>query len=56
MIRSHAALVPPLAAGTITYEIENLDRRLILVQWDQGPATYAFNEDLEIIGELEAVG
>lgn len=32
MIRSRAAVIMPLAQGTIVYETENLERRLILVK------------------------
>ena len=49
MIRSHVGMISPLNEGTITYEIENLERRLILVQWDNGVSTYVFADEIAII-------
>jgi hypothetical protein len=50
MIRSHEVTIQPTNQGTIIYEVENLGRRLILVQWDGGSSTYAFPDEIEIIG------
>jgi hypothetical protein len=49
MIRSHAAVIMPFTQGTIVYEIENLERRLILVKWDTGGSTYVLSEEIEIL-------
>jgi hypothetical protein len=43
LIRDHGVTIEPDNQGTIVYEIEDeiedLERRLILVEWDGGPAT-----------------
>jgi hypothetical protein len=49
MIRSHVGMISPLNEGIITYEIDNLERRLILVQWNTGVSTYVFADEIEII-------
>ena len=53
MLHSHAAMVQPGEQGTITYELENLGRRMVLVQWDNGPSMFAFPEEIEIIGPTD---
>ena len=50
MIRNHTGVIAPLSQGTIRYEIENLGRELIYVQWDAGPAAYVFSDEIEILG------
>jgi hypothetical protein len=50
MIRSHAGVITPLNEGIIIYEIDNLDRRLILVQWSTGLSTYVSADEVEIYG------
>jgi hypothetical protein len=40
--------------GTIVYEIEDLERQLILVQWDGGPSLYVFPSEIEITGTRES--
>lgn len=37
------------AQGTIRYEMENLDRRLVLVEWDQGFTVPVFPHEIEIL-------
>jgi hypothetical protein len=49
MLHSHSAMVQPGQEGTITYEVENLGRWMVLVQWDNGPSLFAFPEEIEII-------
>jgi hypothetical protein len=39
MIRRRDVTIQPATQGTIIYEMENLGRRLILVQWDGGSST-----------------
>jgi len=39
--------------GTICYEIDNLDRRLVLVEWDNGMNIPVFLEEIEILGQPE---
>ena len=53
-IRSHAAMIEAANEGTIVHEFDNLGRRLILVQWDSGPLLYAFSDELEIAGGVDA--
>jgi hypothetical protein len=52
IIRSHAVMIEAGNQGTIVHELENLGRRLILVQWDGGPLLLAFSDEVEITGEL----
>ena len=51
MIRSHAGMISPLKEGIITHEIDNLDRRLILVQWDTGMSTYVFADEIAVVDD-----
>ena len=37
------------AHGTIRYEIDNLDRRLVLVEWDQGFTVPVFPNEIEVL-------
>ena len=53
MLYSHSAMVQPGELGTIAYEVENLGRRMILVQWDNGPSMFAFPDEIEIIGPAD---
>lgn len=41
------------AQGTIRYEIDNLDRRLVLVEWDQGFTVPVFPHEIELISAPE---
>jgi hypothetical protein len=47
-IRTRDVTIQPANQGTIIYEMENLGRRLILVQWDGGSSTYAFPDEVDI--------
>ena len=49
ILHSPIAIIQPGDQGTIAYEVENLGRRLILVQWDNGASMYAFAEEIEIM-------
>ena len=49
LIRIHAGIVAPSSQGTIAYEMENLGRQLIRVQWDMGSSTYVFPDEIEIM-------
>ena len=44
------------AEGTIRYEMDNLDRRLVLVEWDQGFTVPVFPHEIEVLTahELQA--
>jgi hypothetical protein len=50
VIRSHGVMIQPTNQGTILYEMENLGRRLILVQWDDSSSTYVFPDEVEMTG------
>jgi hypothetical protein len=39
------------AQGTIRYEIENLDRHLVLVDWDLGFTVPVFPHEIEVLVE-----
>ena len=49
MLYSHSAMVQSGEQGTINYEVENLGRRMVLVQWDNGSSMFAFPDEIEII-------
>ena len=53
MIRNHKATIQPANRGTIIYEVENLGRRLILVQWDDGSSSYAFPDEVDTNNHCE---
>ncbi len=50
MIRDHGVTIEPDNQGTIVYEIEDLGRRLILVEWDGDSSFYVFPSEIEIRG------
>ena len=39
--------------GTIQYEMENLDRRLVFVTWDNGMNTPVFAHEIEVYMSVE---
>jgi hypothetical protein len=49
IIRRPAGTIEQLGEGTIAFEVENLGRQLIFVQWDTGVATYVFDDEVKII-------
>lgn len=46
--------LPRYSQGTIRCEMENLDRLLILVQWDQGFTVPVFPHEIELCAAVEA--
>jgi hypothetical protein len=50
-IRAHEATLEADSPGTIVHEIENLGRRMVLVNWDGNATLYVFLEEIEIEGE-----
>ncbi len=52
-LNSHQGFVKAQTTGTIEFETENLDRRLISVQWDGGLRMYAFPDEIELLGSVE---
>lgn len=50
-VRAHEAKIESERLGTIVHEIENLGRRMILVEWDDDASLYVFPEEIEITDE-----
>ena len=48
-IRTHVGKVAAFTEGMIVSETDNLGRRLLMVEWDNGVCAYAFPNDIEII-------
>jgi hypothetical protein len=54
-IIGHQGIVKANTEGTIQHVIDNLDRRLINVEWDNGVTMYAFPDEVEIQQKEEAL-
>jgi len=54
-IIGHKGIVKANTEGTIQHVIDNLDRRLINVEWDNGVTMYAFPDEVEIQQKEEAL-
>ena len=52
-IRSHQGLIRRCSEGIIQYDMENLGRHLISVQWDNGVIDYVYPLEIEILGQEE---
>lgn len=50
-IRSHAGRVAAFTEGMIVSDTDNLGRRLLMVEWENGVCAYVFPTDIEIIRE-----
>ena len=48
LVRTVKGDLPRESHGTILYEMENLGRQLILVNWDNGIAVPVFPDEIEI--------
>jgi ribose 1,5-bisphosphokinase PhnN len=46
-LTAHQGVVKAQSTGTIEFETENLDRRLISVQWDGSFQMYVFPDEIE---------
>lgn len=44
-------VLPRHSYGTIRYELDNLDRRLVFVDWDTGVEVLVFPAEIEVLGE-----
>lgn len=53
-IRSHQGRTGRFTEGTILYDLDNVGRHLISVQWDNGLIDYVFPVEIEIIDEEES--
>lgn len=52
-LRTSRGMVRSFTEGIIQYEIENLGRKLILVDWDNGLTSYVYPSEIAIIdGDL----
>jgi hypothetical protein len=47
-MRGHQGLANALTRGTVEAEINNLNRHLIDVRWDNGLQMYVFPDEIEI--------
>lgn len=54
-IRTCQGLIRRYTEGIIQYDMENLGRHLIRVQWDSGVVDYAYPVEIEILGQEDAV-
>ena len=50
-IRSHQGLVRRYSEGIIQYNMDNLGRHLISVQWNNGVIDYVYALEIEILGQ-----
>ena len=50
-IRSHQGLVRRYSEGIIQYDMENLGRHLISVQWENGVIDYVYPFEIELLGQ-----
>lgn len=53
-IRTCQGLIRRYTEGIIQYDMENLGRHLIRVQWDSGVVDYAYPVEIEILGQEDA--
>jgi hypothetical protein len=53
-ITGHQGIVKAKTEGTVQHVIDNLDRQLINVEWDNGVTMYVFPDELEIQETEEA--
>jgi hypothetical protein len=52
-IRSHQGVVTRYSEGIVQYEMENLGRQLVCVQWDNGITSYVYPFEIELLGHRE---
>ena len=50
-IRSHVGTIAAFTEGVIVSDTDNLGRRLLMVQWENGVRAYAFPSDIELLRE-----
>jgi hypothetical protein len=51
LLRTVKGNLPRGSQGTVVYEMDNLGRRLILVNWDSDILVPAFPDEIELEGE-----
>ena len=54
LVRTVEGNLPRESYGTILYEMENLGRQLILVNWDSGISVPVFPDEIEIEHQVSA--
>jgi hypothetical protein len=54
LVRTVKGDLPRESYGTILYEMENLGRQLILVNWDSGISVPVFPDEIEIEHQVSA--
>jgi len=54
LVRTVKGDLPRESQGTILYEMENLGRQLILVNWDNGISVPVFPDEIEIESQAAA--
>jgi len=54
LVRTVKGDLPRKSHGTILYEMENLGRQLILVNWDNGISVPVFPDEIEIESRVVA--
>jgi hypothetical protein len=52
-IKSHQGLTRRLTDGTIQYDLENIGRHLLSVEWENGVTDYVYPFEIEILDEEE---
>jgi len=50
-VNSPQGALPRFTRGTIRYEMENLGRRLVFVDWDHGISVPVFPDEIEVLGQ-----
>ena len=50
-LRAHEATIEADTQGTVVHEVDNLDRRMILVKWDKDASLSVFPDEIEIVGD-----
>lgn len=54
LVRTVEGDLTKASTGTIRYEMENLGRSLVLVDWDRGFTVPVFPHEIEILAENDA--
>jgi hypothetical protein len=54
LVRTVKGNLPRESYGTILYEMENLGRQLIIVNWDSGISVPVFPDEIEIENQVSA--
>lgn len=55
-IKGYQGAVRASTEGTVRYEIENLGRHLVNVEWDNGINMNVFTEEVEVLQDFACAG